>query len=114
MQDEKARLSTYSDWKFSYIVNPIDLARNGFYYIGFADTVQCAFCAVFVGKWEKGDVPEEGHALFEPNCPFVLGYEVGNVPLTVDPKRNQLLSHFNNLLEAEEQVRNSKHLIFII
>ena len=42
---------------------------------------RCAFCDNCVGDWVEGDDPMTEHRTLFPMCPFVLGYQVGNVPL---------------------------------
>ena len=45
---------------------------------------RCAFCDNCVGDWVEGDDPMTEHSHLFPLCPFVLGYEVGNIPLGPD------------------------------
>ena len=45
---------------------------------------RCAFCDNCVGDWVEGDDPMTEHSHLFPLCPFVLGYEVGNIPLSSD------------------------------
>ena len=45
---------------------------------------RCAFCDNCVGDWVEGDDPMTEHTHLFPLCPFVLGYEVGNIPLNSD------------------------------
>ena len=45
---------------------------------------RCAFCDNCVGDWVEGDDPMTEHSHLFPLCPFVLGYEVGNIPLDPD------------------------------
>ena len=45
---------------------------------------RCAFCDNCVGDWVEGDDPMTEHAHLFPLCPFVLDYEVGNIPLGDD------------------------------
>ena len=46
---------------------------------------RCAFCDNCVGDWVEGDDPMTEHTHLFPLCPFVLGYEVGNIPLGAEP-----------------------------
>ena len=48
------------------------------------DNFRCAFCDNCVGDWVEGDDPMTEHAHLFPLCPFVLDYEVGNIPLGDD------------------------------
>jgi len=44
--------------------------------------VRCVFCGQYVGNWEQDDFPMTEHRLLFPECPFILGRDVGNVPIT--------------------------------
>lgn len=77
---EKERLETFIDWPVEWL-NPVDLAHDGFYYLRTADHCACVFCRGIVGAWEKGDTPREEHKRHFPQCPFIKGQPVGNIPL---------------------------------
>ena len=79
---ELARLETFSDWPphLSWL-NPADLAANGFYYLKKKDLCACVFCRLIVGKWETGDTPSGEHRRHMPQCPFINGKAVGNIPM---------------------------------
>lgn len=42
---------------------------------------RCAFCAGVLHSWVEGDDPMPDHRHWFPFCPFVLGQNVGNIPL---------------------------------
>ncbi|KAJ4945444.1 hypothetical protein JOQ06_023129 [Pogonophryne albipinna] len=81
MRSEEARLRTYSAWPSTAPVRPQDLAQAGLYYLGEADHVQCFCCNNMLGGWDAGDTAWREHAKHFPNCSFILGNDVGNVPL---------------------------------
>ena len=81
MRSEEARLMTYTRWPNHASVSPEDLARAGFFYTGSNDRVQCAFCENVLRNWETGDNPTFEHRRHFPRCRFVLGQDVGNVPI---------------------------------
>ena len=82
MKEERSRLLTFRDaWSQEVPVTPAQLARAGFFFTGVADRVKCAFCFGALRNWEDGDCAMREHALYFPNCPFVIGEEVGNVPM---------------------------------
>ena len=81
MRSEEARLMTYTRWPNHAAVSPDDLARAGFFYTGSNDRVQCAFCENVLRNWEAGDNPTFEHRRHFPRCRFVLGQDVGNVPI---------------------------------
>ena len=80
---ESARLQTFRCWPSRYAhIRPADLANAGFIYVGRDDLVRCVFCGQYVGNWEQEDFPMTEHRLLFPECPFILGRDVGNVPIT--------------------------------
>lgn len=89
---EVNRLYTYrKDWPAETPVAPEALAAAGLYYLGVGDCVRCAFCQGTLKQWEAGDDPSYEHKKFFPNCPFVLGNDVGNVTM---PKKKPVLESF--------------------
>lgn len=92
MKFESARFATFNTWPKPDIVTPESLAREGFYYKGFGDNTECAFCGGVLRAWESGDDPKREHKISFPLCPFVCGQDVGNVPIArrgqypVDPR----------------------------
>ncbi|KAI8521997.1 Protein DETOXIFICATION 47, chloroplastic [Branchiostoma belcheri] len=78
---EADRLSTYFDWPSDVPVSPEDLARQGFFYLGYRDRVECAFCGGVLHQWEAGDDPFIEHQRHYPHCPFVNGEATANVQL---------------------------------
>lgn len=81
MRNEEARLQTFSSWPSNSPVRPQDLAEAGFYYTGVNDAVQCFCCAGMLSGWEPGDTAWGEHARHYNFCFFILGHDVGNVPL---------------------------------
>ncbi|XP_013391201.1 E3 ubiquitin-protein ligase XIAP-like [Lingula anatina] len=81
MRNESDRLATFVNWPSGASVRPRDLARAGFFYVGTEDRVQCAFCEGVLRDWEPGYQPMQEHRIYLSTCPFVLGLEVGNIPL---------------------------------
>lgn len=74
------RLESFKNWSCQSIVRKEDLARNGFYYLGDRDRVQCVFCNAILSCWEKGDNVIEEHKRHSKNCPLVLGKRTTNIP----------------------------------
>lgn len=81
MKTEEARLQTFSSWPSNAPVRPRDLAQAGFYYLMEDDRVQCFCCGGMLGGWEQGDTAWEEHSKHYPICFFILGHDVGNIPL---------------------------------
>lgn len=82
-RSEADRLASFANWTVEYI-EPLDLARAGFFSLNNQDSCKCAFCHNCVGDWVEGDRPMEEHANLFPTCPFVQGMEVGNIPISRD------------------------------
>lgn len=69
---ERYRLQTFDNlWPATAKVDKYVLARNGFYYIGPSDRVQCVYCKIILSSWETDDIVEEEHKKHAPRCPFV-------------------------------------------
>lgn len=81
MRSEEARLQTFSSWPSAAPVTPRHLAQAGFYYMGERDRVQCFCCGGMLSGWEAGDTAWGEHTKHYPNCFFILGHDVGNIPL---------------------------------
>lgn len=90
-KQESYRLHTFADWSIDHFVDRAELARDGFIYSGQGDRVGCVFCSRNVENWQRGDDPRAEHES-NRSCLFILGYEVGNVPIDrPDPRRNTLM-----------------------
>lgn len=105
MKQELRRLDTFVMWPIGHIVSPQLLARDGFYYKGPADRVQCAFCDGVLCDWVKGDYPNVEHDKHFPDCHFIRGKNVGNVPIAIDPRRR-----VEPLSERRTTSNNTEHL----
>lgn len=81
MSSEEARLKTFSTWPSTAPVRPTDLAQAGLYYLGESDRVQCFCCGGMLRGWEPGDTAWGEHENHYSNCFFILGHDVGNIPL---------------------------------
>ena len=77
---EKERLETFIEWPIPWL-SPEELAADGFYYLRTLDHCACFFCRGIIGVWEEGDTPRGEHTRHFPQCPFVKGRPVGNIPL---------------------------------
>ncbi|XP_068122959.1 baculoviral IAP repeat-containing protein 2 [Hyperolius riggenbachi] len=70
MYTEEARLRTYSNWPVTFL-NPADLAKAGFYYVGPGDKVACFACEGKLSNWEPNDNAMSEHRRHFPDCPFM-------------------------------------------
>ncbi|KAK6166640.1 hypothetical protein SNE40_023286 [Patella caerulea] len=81
MKVEEARLRTFENWPRYLSVRPTELARAGFYYLGSADRVQCAFCRGILRDWEEAESPVAEHWRYFSSCEFLRGTDQSNVPI---------------------------------
>lgn len=84
MKNDTTRLASYVNWPRDCRISPLDLTRGGFYYLGHADRVKCAYCGVVLRNWEVGDRVDVEHRRFSPECsrlpPLALIEEVAAPP----------------------------------
>ncbi|XP_067945605.1 baculoviral IAP repeat-containing protein 7-B-like [Watersipora subatra] len=71
--------SFFKHWPIERRIKANDCAKEGFYYTGVADRVQCAFCGGVLKNWIDGDTPVDLHERFFSFCPFIQG-QSENVP----------------------------------
>ncbi|XP_014776964.1 baculoviral IAP repeat-containing protein 7 [Octopus bimaculoides] len=69
MLDMQRRLDTFKKWNRSTPVTPTDLAKSGFYYLGYGDAVKCAYCSVQLRNWKENDNVQDEHTRFSSKCP---------------------------------------------
>lgn len=81
MKSEESRLQTFSSWPLIVPVRPRDLAQAGLFYLGQNDKVQCFCCGGILADWDVGDSAWGEHNKHFPSCFFILGHDVGNIPL---------------------------------
>lgn len=81
LRSEEARRQTFILWPSTAPVRPRDLAEAGLFYLGERDQVQCFCCGGMLNGWETGDTAWGEHAKHYSNCFFILGHDVGNIPL---------------------------------
>jgi len=76
---EQERLRTFVDWS-NTLISPVDLAANGFYYLGDHDRCMCVFCYIVLTNWVKDETVKEEHQRISPFCPFVNKEATENIP----------------------------------
>ncbi|GIY77290.1 baculoviral IAP repeat-containing protein 2 [Caerostris darwini] len=123
LKDEKERLETFRGWPNRYPL-PEQLIEYGFIYIHSADRVQCVFCKVVLHDWKLDHKPLQRHAETSPNCPFLRGLNVGNIPLQEkynivrlyrwhDCKRWETSSDMNEASKRLDSFQNWPHHIYL-
>lgn len=84
MNIETNRLNTFTNWPASAPVDPIRIAKAGFFFTGEGTEVQCFSCGGKISEWNYGDQVMWRHRNMEPNCAFVVNPQLsGNVPLVL-------------------------------
>lgn len=71
-ESNEDRLRTYESWSKLMPPSKEQLSAAGFYYTGRGDQVLCYHCGVGVKDWEPDDDPWEQHAIWFPNCNYLL------------------------------------------
>lgn len=93
LRDGNVRLMTFEveGWKiWNLNSDPKELSEAGFalrsYWSKDHWDGYCVFCPVVTGDWMTNH-PLKYHEEKNPRCPFMQGYDVGNIPITNDPIR---------------------------
>ncbi|KAL1492134.1 hypothetical protein ABEB36_012622 [Hypothenemus hampei] len=110
--DFDVRLNTFlnplASWPRSMKQKPHVLAKAGFYYVGMADQVICFYCGGMLANWKQKDDPWEQHALWFPECPYLLQQKgsdyIKNVKENRDPLAASTSSRDNPRSETEETI----------
>ena len=63
----QSRLWTLEYWKCPFI-SKVDLAYNGFYYVGYEDRVKCHYCKIIICDFEANDEIAKIHMQQAPRC----------------------------------------------
>ncbi|XP_047530918.1 baculoviral IAP repeat-containing protein 7-B-like isoform X1 [Vanessa atalanta] len=93
MNQETNRLNTFTNWPTSAPVDPIRIAKAGFFYTGQGTEVECFSCGGKISEWNYGDQVMWRHRVMDPNCAFVLNPVLsGNVPLVIGRDCNSIQS----------------------
>lgn len=91
LRDGRIRLRTFLKSEMCHSKDIIDFAEAGFIAVACEsekkDLVQCVWCAIVLGDWTNEN-PLKEHEQKSSRCPFMQGYDVGNIPIIVDPIRD--------------------------
>lgn len=89
MNQETNRLNTFTNWPSSAPVDPVRVAKAGFFYTGNGTEVECFSCGGKISDWNYGDQVMWRHRRMDPNCAFVSNPLLsGNVPLVIGRECN--------------------------
>ncbi|CAN9514772.1 unnamed protein product [Ophioblennius macclurei] len=105
MRNEEARLQTFSSWPSNNPMRPRELAQAGLYYLGHDDSVKCFCCDGGLSGWTAEDNAWGEHSKYYSNCFFILGHDVGNVPLQGGSEEQEEESRGSSSQRANTEVR---------
>ncbi|MBN3292702.1 BIRC1 protein, partial [Polypterus senegalus] len=80
MRSEIKRLMTFDNLESYSSYSPEEMAENGFFRTGIKSSIQCFCCGVVLCTMSIAKDPYVSHLEFQPNCDFIRGLEVGNIP----------------------------------
>uniref|UniRef100_A0A8C5LM73 Uncharacterized protein n=1 Tax=Leptobrachium leishanense TaxID=445787 RepID=A0A8C5LM73_9ANUR len=80
MRSEAARLKSFLSYKKLSSWCPKLMASAGFYFTGVEHSVQCFCCGLVFCSSSLRTPPYEDHVRHNPNCDFIQGKDVGNIP----------------------------------
>lgn len=83
MYYEKNRLNSFVGWNVRFI-EPVKLAKAGFYFTHKDDRVKCPFCNIEIYQWKQGDDPLRDHKTWSPACRYIRHQPCGNIPMSED------------------------------
>ena len=105
---EVYRLITFDKFPPASPANPVLLARNGFYYLGYKDRVKCFDCANIIQDWTHQDdaLSTEWH---QPHCQFTTKQFYNNVPICPSSIRNHQPTHQDTVQDTSIQTPSTHH-----
>nr|AGE61301.1 IAP-3 [Chrysodeixis chalcites nucleopolyhedrovirus]AGE61749.1 IAP-3 [Chrysodeixis chalcites nucleopolyhedrovirus] len=110
MQRCSNRLKTFDSEKWiNPYVPPIELAMNGFYYLGSGDQVRCAYCKVEICKWQQNDVVDRDHKKYAPQCPFVKKLDAKRAKYDTYERENQFIFKYPNFDNVVKRINSFRH-----
>lgn len=65
------RLETFKYWPAISKMKPKHLAKAGFFYTGFEDTVKCFACKGILKHWDDDDTAIDEHMKYFPQCKYI-------------------------------------------
>lgn len=72
-KSEEVRRKSFDDgveWDKN-LFPPSEMAKAGFYYVGYGDHVRCFHCGIGLTKWVRNDIPWVEHAKWSASCMFL-------------------------------------------
>ena len=99
MHSKKSRPLPFKTWPNLLL----ELAKTGFYYLNSSDRVPCAFCKNVLLNWDIMNKPLDECKRHFSRCRFVLGLDVGNIPIP----ENEIRAAVHKLCDETLQTKTS-------
>ncbi|XP_039614257.1 LOW QUALITY PROTEIN: baculoviral IAP repeat-containing protein 1-like [Polypterus senegalus] len=80
MRSEVNRLNTFENLQSHSSYSPEEMAENGFFDTGVKSSIQCFCCGLVLCMMSVRKDPHMAHLESKPDCDFIKGVEVGNIP----------------------------------
>ena len=84
---EADRIKSFISWS-AKTIQPSELARCGFFYLGHSDRVQCFSCSKVFSHWNYGNKVAEEHKKHSSACRMVREVEEKNIPIPEDQRES--------------------------
>ncbi|UVT30892.1 inhibitor of apoptosis protein [Penaeus vannamei nudivirus] len=111
MKREAMRLTTFKNKWNCKVPEPADIAYAGLYSARHLENNEpldhtiCAFCNGIIGYWETNDVPITEHKRHFPDCPYMRGSPVGNIPVRYEAIIERVLKYIDS---EQQQTPNTR------
>lgn len=102
----EGRLATYTNWQS--FMSPNDLAKCGFYYTGYSDKVECAFCRGILHEWCVNDIPLNEHLRHFPHCHFAQKLSLEGTPQRIVSAPMTQQETIQSLIEDNTRLKESR------
>ncbi|XP_004703743.1 baculoviral IAP repeat-containing protein 1 [Echinops telfairi] len=100
MRSEAKRLKSFVTYESYSSWTPQEMASAGFYLTGVKSGIQCFCCSLILFGTSLRRCPMEDHKRLHPDCEFLLGKDVGNIP-----KYDARVKYWDNNLRSSDKVK---------
>ncbi|XP_075397259.1 baculoviral IAP repeat-containing protein 1 [Tenrec ecaudatus] len=100
MRSEAKRLKSFVTYESYSSWTPQAMASAGFYLTGVKSGIQCFCCSLILFGTSLRRCPMEDHKRLHPDCEFLLGKDVGNIP-----KYDARVKYWDNNLRYLDKVK---------
>ncbi|XP_006871053.1 PREDICTED: baculoviral IAP repeat-containing protein 1-like [Chrysochloris asiatica] len=117
MRSEAKRLMSFVTYESYSSWTPQEMAAAGFYLTGVKSGIQCFCCSLILFGTSLRRLPIDDHKKFHPDCEFLLGKDVGNIPkydIRVKDLGNNLRGNQGGYQEEEARLESFKNWPFYV